>query len=83
MQYAAAYNTCVVVQILLHSFLYQRPALHAYFTVTVPLAKITSDQIQHRSQNQRRKSRNRQTLKQLKLTFRQQFTSIEPLSVHC
>ena len=38
-------------------------ALHAYFTITVPLAKVTSDQIQHRSQNQRRKFRNRQTLK--------------------
>jgi len=46
-----------------YSFSYQRPALHAYFTITVPLAKITSDQIQHRSQNQRRKFRNRHTLK--------------------
>ena len=44
MQYAAAYNTCVVVWILLHSFSYQRPALHAYFTIRVPLVKITSDQ---------------------------------------
>jgi len=53
---------------LINLIFYQRPALHAYFSITVPLAKITSDQIHI---DHRTNAESSETVKHsnLKLTF--------------